>query len=181
MSKRAALAHTIEGKGTGKGKMWPLAVFLMIVVAFYWGAFYLTVVAWLNALGHLFRGNFIRASIWACIGFGMLCWWQGENTIPDPWDFHAWLTNSAWVVGIGALATVARFYNGHRRAAQAVPPLEPAPFEPAPVVNINIKLDISPTADRRAVHDDLAALASALRGAIGTEQGPRRISGPTVN
>jgi hypothetical protein len=49
------------------------------------------------------------------------------------------------------------------------------------VVNINIKLDISPTADRRAVHDDLAALASALRGAIGTEQGPRRISGPTVN
>jgi hypothetical protein len=49
------------------------------------------------------------------------------------------------------------------------------------VVNINIKLDISPTADHRAVHDALAALASALRGAIGTEQGPRRIPGPTVN
>ena len=163
--------------------MWQLiAIVLIAVVLFYLGAFYLTVAAWLNAIGHLFRGNFIRASIWACIGFGMLCWWQGENTIPDPWDFHAWLTNSAWVVGIGALATVARFYNGHRRAAQAVPPLEPAPFEPAPVVlNINIKLDTSPHADRRAVHDDLAALASALRGAIGTEQGPRRIPGPTVN
>jgi len=49
-------------------------IFLVLVVAFYWGAFYLTVAAWLNAVGHLFRGNLIRASIWACIGFGMLCW-----------------------------------------------------------------------------------------------------------
>src|SRR5262249_10370082 len=97
-------------------KMWQLlAIVLSAVVLFYLGAFYLTVAAWLNAIGHLFRGNFIRASIWACIGFGMLCWWQGENTIPDPWDFHAWLTNSAWVVGIGVLATFARFYNRHRR------------------------------------------------------------------
>ena len=158
--------------------MWPVAIFLMLVVAFYWGAFYLTVAAWLNAVGHLFRGNFIRASIWACIGFGMLCWWQGENTIPDPWDFHAWLTNSAWVVGIGVLATFARFYNRHRRAAQVVTPFEPAPFEPT--LNINIKFDVSPHADRRAVHDDLAAIASALRGAIGTAQGQRRISGPTI-
>ena len=161
--------------------MWQLlAIVIGAVLLFYWLAFYISVVAWLNAIGHLFRGNFIRASIWACIGFGMLCWWQGENTIPDPWDFHEWLKGSAWVVGVGVLATFARFYNRHRRAAQAVPPLEPAPFEPAPVVNINIKLDISPTADRRAVHDDLAALASALRGAIGTEQGPRRIPGPTI-
>jgi len=38
--------------------MWPLAIFLMLVVAFYWGAFYLTVAAWLNAIGHLFRGPF---------------------------------------------------------------------------------------------------------------------------
>jgi hypothetical protein len=48
------------------------------------------------------------------------------------------------------------------------------------VVNINIELNTNPHADRRAVHDDLAALASALRGAIGTEQSPRRISGPTI-
>jgi hypothetical protein len=48
------------------------------------------------------------------------------------------------------------------------------------VLNINIKLDTSPHADCHAVHDDLAALATALRGAIGTEQGPRRISGPTI-
>jgi hypothetical protein len=48
------------------------------------------------------------------------------------------------------------------------------------VVNINIKFDSDRNADRRAVHDDLAALASALRGAIGPEQGPRRIPGPTI-
>jgi hypothetical protein len=28
-------------------------IFLVLVVAFYWGAFYLTVAAWLNAVGHL--------------------------------------------------------------------------------------------------------------------------------
>jgi len=162
--------------------MWQLlAIVLSAVVLFYLGAFYLTVVAWLNAVGHLIRGNFIRSAIWGCIGFGMLCWWQGTDVIPDPWDFDKWLKASAWVVGAGAFWTFVRFYRRQQRAVEAVPPLEPAPFEPAPVVNINIKLDISPTADHRAVHDALAALASALRGAIGTEQAPRRISGPTVN
>src|SRR6516164_2277027 len=72
-------------------KMWPVAIFLMLVVAFYWGAFYISVVAWLNAIGHLFRGNFIRASIWFSIGVGMLLWWQGSDIIPDPWDFDKWL------------------------------------------------------------------------------------------
>ena len=158
--------------------MWQLiAIVLSAVVLFYLGAFYLTVAAWLNAIGHLFRGNFIRASIWFSSGCGMLFWWTEQDI-----DFDTWLRGSAAIVCLGALGTLARFYNRHRRAAQTVPPLEPAPFEPAPVVlNINIKLDTSPHADRRAVHDDLAALASALRGAIGTEQGPRRIPGPTVN
>ena len=161
--------------------MWQLiAIVLSAVVLFYLGAFYLTVAAWLNAIGHLFRGNFIRASIWFSIGCGMLFWWQGSDVIPDPWDFDKWLKGSAWVVGLGALATFARFYNRHRRATQTVPPFEPAPSEPAPMV-LNINIELSPHADRRAVHDALAALASALRGAIGTEQGPRRISGPTVN
>ena len=159
--------------------MWPLAIFLMLVVAFYWFAFMATIWWWFNAVMALWAGHYIRAAIWACLGFGMLAWWQGENTIPDPWNFHEWLTNSAWVVGIGVLATFARFYNRHRRAAQAVPPFEPAPSEPAPMV-LNINIELSPHADRRAVQDALAALASALRGAIGTEQGPRRISGPTI-
>ena len=159
--------------------MWPVAIFLMLVVAFYWGAFYLTVAAWLNAVGHLLQGHFTRAAAWFCVGVGMLLWWNGTETIPHPWHFHEWLKGSAWVVGVGVLATFARFYNRHRRAAQAVPPFEPAPSEPAPMV-LNINIELSPHADRRAVQDALAALASALRGAIGTEQGPRRISGPTI-
>ena len=124
--------------------MWPVMIFLVLVVAFYWGAFYISVVAWLNAVGHLFRGNLIRASIWACIGFGMLCWWQGENTIPDPWDFHAWLTNSAWVVGIGALATFVR-WGKKQQAVQAIPtmpvwtPPADAPGNIAPIIEVEYK------------------------------------------
>ena len=79
------------------------------------------------------------------------------------------------IVGVGALGTFVRFYRRHQRAVEVVPS-----FEPTPVVNINIVLSTNPRADRHAVHDDLAALASALRGAIGTEQGPRRISGQTI-
>jgi len=156
--------------------MWPVAIFLMLVVAFYWIAFYISVIAWLNAVGHLLKGNFIRASIWFSIGCGMLFWWQGSDVIPDPWDFDKWLHGSAVIVGIGALGTFVRFYRRHQRAVEAVPPFEPAPV----VLNINIELSTSPHADRHAVHDDLAALASALRGAIRTEQGPRRIPGPTI-
>src|SRR6516165_6787133 len=146
--------------------MWPLAIFLLLLVAFYWGAFYLTVAAWLHAIGHLFRGNFIRASIWFSIGCGMLFWWQGSDVIPDPWDFDKWLRGSAVIVGIGALATVARFYHRQQRAAQTATPFEPAPIK-VELVNINIELGADRRADRRAVH-----------GVIGTKQGPRGIPGP---
>ena len=157
--------------------MWQLlAIVIGAVLLFYWLAFMATIWWWFNAILALCKGHFTRAAIWACLGFGMLCWWQGEDTIPDPWDFDKWLKGSAWVIGIGVLATFARFYDRHRRAAQAVPPFEPAPSEPAPMV-LNINIEVSPHADHRAVHDALAA----LRGAIGTEQAPRRISGPTVN
>ena len=160
--------------------MWPVAIFLMLVVAFYWCAFMVTIWWWFNAVMALWAGHFIRASIWASLGVGMLFWWQGTEVIPHPWDFDKWLRGSAVIVGIGALGTFVRFYRRHQRAVEAVPPFEPAPSEPAPMV-LNINIELSPHADRRAVHDALAALASALRGAIGTEQGPRRISGPTVN
>ena len=153
--------------------MWPLAIFLMLVVAFYWVAFYISVIAWLNAVGHLIKGNFTRAAAWFAVGCGMLFWWFDENV-----SFEQWWQMSILFVVLGALATFARFYNRHRRAAQVVTPFEPAPFEPT--LNINIKFDSDRNADRRAVHDDLAALASALRGAIGPEQGPRRIPGPTI-
>jgi hypothetical protein len=147
----------------------------MLVVAFYWVMFCVTIAAWLKTLVHLLGGNFIRAAIWLSLGCGMLFWWQGSEVIPHPWDFDKWLRGSAMLVALGALATFARFCHRHRQAVQAVPP-----FEPTPVV-LNINICTSPHADRRAVHDDLVALASALRGAIGAAQGPaRRISGPTI-
>ena len=160
--------------------MWPLAIFLMLVVLFYWLAFCLTVAAWLKAIVHLLGGHFIRAALWFSIGCGMLFWWQGSDVIPDPWDFDKWLRGSTVIVGIGALGTFARFYNRHQRAVQAVTPFEPAPVaEPTPVV-LNINIELSPHADRHAVHDDLVALASALRDAIGAGQGPRQIPGSPI-
>ena len=153
--------------------MWPLAVFLALIVGFYWFAFMATIWFCFNGLMALWAGHFIRASIWASLGVGMLFWWQGTEVIPHPWDVEAWLRGSAVIVGIGALGTFVRFYIRHRQAVQAVPPFEPTPV----VLNINIELSTNPHADRRAVHDDLAALASALRGAIS----PRRISGPTTD
>ena len=148
--------------------MWPVAIFLMLVVLFYWLAFCLTVAAWLKTIIHLLGGNFIRASIWFSIGCGMLFWWQGTEVIPHPWDFDKWLRGSAVIVGIGALATVARFYHQQQRAAQTATPFEPAPIK-VELVNINIELGADRRADRRAVH-----------GVIGTKQGPRRIPGPTI-
>ena len=97
-----------------------------------------------GTIGHLFRGNFIRASIWACIGFGMLCWWQGENTIPDPWNFHAWLTNSGWVAGLGVLATFLR-WRKKQQVMQAIPtmPTWTPPAEAigniAPIIEVEYK------------------------------------------
>ena len=146
--------------------MWPLAIFLMLVVLFYWLAFCLTVAAWLKAIVHLLGGHFIRAALWLNVGVFMLFWWFDK---PHDWD--TMMPGIVFFTGLGALGTFVRVYRRHQRAVEAVPPFEPAPV----VLNINIDLK-----DRRAVHDDLAALASALRGAIGTEQGPRQISGPTI-
>jgi hypothetical protein len=148
-----------------------ISAFLIPIVLFFWLAFCLTVVAWLKALSHLCLGNFIRSAAWFNVGTAMVLWWTDKW---ESWDHF--LPGAAFFVGVGALGTFARFYIRHRRAAQAVTPFEPAPV----VLNINIELNTSPHADRRAVPDDLAALASALRGAISTEQSPRRIPGPTI-
>jgi len=154
-------------------KMWQLiAIVLAAVLLFYWLSFMFTIWCWLQVIFCLCQLQFVRATIWFSLGSGMLFWWMGTDI-----DFDTWLRGSAVIVGMGALGTFARYYRRPQRAVEAVPPFEPAPV----VLNINIKLDTSPHADRHAVHDDLAALASALRGAISTEQGPRRISGPTVN
>ena len=157
-------------------KMWQLiAIVLAAVLLFYWLSFMFTIWCWLQVIFCLCQLQFVRATIWFSLGSGMLFWWFDKDI-----DFDTWLHGSAVIVSIGALGTFVRFYRRHQRAVEAVPPYEPAPFEPAPVVNININICPSPHADRHAVHDDLAALASALRTAIGAEQGPRRISGPTI-
>ena len=153
-------------------KMWQLiAIVLAAVLLFYWLSFMFTIWCWLQVIFCLCQLQFVRATIWFSLGSGMLFWWMGTDI-----DFDTWLRGSAVIVGMGALGTFARYYRRPQRAVEAVPPFEPAPV----VLNINIKLDTSPHADRHAVHDDLAALASALRTAIGAEQGPRRISGPTI-
>ena len=124
--------------------MWPVAIFLMLVVLFYWLAFCLTVAAWLKALIHLLGGNFIRAAIWLSIGCGMLFWWQGTEVIPHPWDFDQWLRSSAVVVGIGALATFLR-WRKKQHAMQAIPtmPTWTPPFEAsgiiAPIIEVEYK------------------------------------------
>ena len=124
--------------------MWPVAIFLMLVVAFYWVAFYISIIAWLNAVGHLIRGNFIRASIWFSIGCGMLFWWQGTEVIPHPWDVEAWLRGSAWIVGLGALATFVR-WRKKQQAMQTMPtmPEWTPPFEAtgntAPIIEVEYK------------------------------------------
>jgi len=105
--------------------MWPVAILLIGVVMFYWISFCITVLAWLKALSHLLLGNFTRAAAWFAVGCGLLLWWFDENISLDEW----WQV-SLLLVTLGALGTFARFYNRHRRAAQTVPPLEPAPSEP---------------------------------------------------
>jgi hypothetical protein len=149
-----------------------IAAFLIPIVLFFWFAFMFSIWCWLQVIFCLFQCKFIRASLWFNAGTFMLFWW-----FEKPHDWDTMMPGIVFFTGLGALGTFMRFYRRHQRAAEAVPPFEPAPV----VLNINIELNTNSHADRRAVHDDLAALASALRGAIGPEQGPRRISGPTVN
>jgi hypothetical protein len=145
--------------------MWPVAILLIAIVEFYWFTFMGTIWCWVCAIADLLQGKFIRAAIWFSLGLGGLWWWAGTEDV----DFDKWLHASYMFVALGATATFLRYLN--RIIPSRLPPSEPAPFE---------HIELGPHADRRAVHDDLMALASALRGAI-AGQGPRRISGPTAN
>ena len=131
--------------------MWPVAIFLMLVVGFYWFAFMATIWWWFNAVMALWAGHYIRAAIWGCLGFGMLCWWQMPdhggliaNMIPDPEDFDKWLKGSAWVVGLGALATFVR-WRKKQQAMQTIPtmPVWTPPAEATenigPVIEVEYK------------------------------------------
>src|SRR5262245_6248322 len=101
--------------------MWLLlAIVLSAMLLFYWFALMGTTWFCFNALFALLKGHFIRASIWFSLGVGMLLWWQGTEVIPHPYDVDAWLKGSAWVVGIAALATLARHYK-KCKATQTIP------------------------------------------------------------
>jgi hypothetical protein len=100
--------------------MWPVAIFLLLVVGFYWFAFMGTIWFCFNGLMALWAGHFIRVSIWFSLGIGMILWWEGSDVIPDPWDFDKWLKGSAWVVGLGALATFVR-WRKKQQATQTIP------------------------------------------------------------
>jgi hypothetical protein len=90
--------------------MWQLlAILLGGILLFYWLAFMCTIWWWFNAIVALCKGHFMRAAIWACLGSGMVFWWQGTEIIPHPWDFDKWLRGSAVIVGIGVLATFMRW------------------------------------------------------------------------
>jgi|SRR6516162_5109263 len=122
-----------------------VAIFLMLVVGFYWFAFMGTIWFWFNALFALTKGHFIRAAIWACLGFGMLAWWQGTEVIPHPWDVDAWLRGSAVFVGVGVLATFVR-WRKKQQAMQAVPtmptwtpPKTPANDNALPMFSLHVK------------------------------------------
>src|SRR5262249_21103711 len=130
--------------------MWPLAIFLALVVGFYWFTFMFTLWFWFNAIFALIKGHFIRAAIWGSLGYGMWLWWHmgGEgliaSAIPDPWAFDRWLKGSAWVVGIAALITFAR-WRKRQQATQAVSamPAWTAPADAvgntAPVIEVEYK------------------------------------------
>ena len=91
--------------------MWQLtAIVLGGVLLFFWGAFVLTVVAWLKMLAHLLMGNFTRAAVWFSIGSGMLFWWLSSDI-----DFDTWMGGSATLVGMAAIASLLLYAKRHSR------------------------------------------------------------------
>ena len=125
--------------------MWQLlAIVIGAVLLFYWLAFMATIWWWFNAVVALCKGHFIRAAIWFCLGCGMVLWWQGTEIIPHPWDFDEWLRGSAWVVGLGALATFVR-WRKKQQAMQAIPtmpvwtPPADAPGNIAPIIEVEYR------------------------------------------
>ena len=120
--------------------MWPLAIFLMLVVLFYWLAFCLTVAAWLKALVHLFGGNFIRCALWLSVGMWMLLWWYDK---PRSWD--DFMPGACVFIGLGVLATFVR-WRKKQQAMQAIPtmptwtpPKTPANDNQPPMFSLHAK------------------------------------------
>jgi hypothetical protein len=90
--------------------MLPVAILIISVVLFFWFAFMFTVWAWLQAVIHLCKCQFIRASLWFVTGTWMLFWWYDK---PHAWD--DFVPGACAFVGLGVLGTAAQHYHRHVR------------------------------------------------------------------
>jgi len=88
---------------------------LSAVFLFYWFAFMGTIWAWLQAIGNLCQGKFIRSSIWFVIGVWLLFWWFDE---PRDWEHFG--PGACFFIAVGAFATFLR-YRWERKAMLATP------------------------------------------------------------
>jgi hypothetical protein len=119
--------------------MWPVTIFLMIVVGFYWLAACATVWFWMNALFSLCRLHFVRASIWLSLGSAMFIWWDGRHSMDE------FMSVYAVFIGIGVLATFVR-WRKKQQAMQAIPtmptwtpPKTPANDNQPPMFSLHAK------------------------------------------
>jgi hypothetical protein len=96
--------------------MWFLiAIVIWLAFMYYWVAFCLTVSSWLFAIGYAISGKFIRASIYLCIGWGMLLWWISDDPRMET-SFNDWLQGSAVLVGfVMALVLLWKWYRYQKR------------------------------------------------------------------
>src|SRR6516164_3604232 len=165
--------------------MWPLAVFLMIVVLYWWFALCGTIWCGFNALMALLAGHFIRASIWGCLCAAGVFWLNQDNWIPEPHQFDTWLKGSANLVAFVAclvgVVKLGQWAHKRRQAKQDDPP------------SLNINVKFSPSWDigdcevheRHGPGENLVAVdrigrRPPTRRNIGAKRSPRRISGPTI-
>ena len=164
--------------------MWPLAIFLMLVVLYWWLALCATIWCSFNCLMALWAGKFVRATIWSCFAAAGFFWFNQENWFPGPYQFDKWLKGSvsivafvACIIGFGKLCAWAHRL---RRTRQETPP------------SLNINFEFTPSWDmgdctapeRRDPGKNLVAAdrigCRRPRRAIGAKRSPRRISGPTI-
>ena len=113
-----------------------IAPVIMGIVLFYWLSFCLTIWAWFQAIVHLCKCQFIRASLWFVTGTWLLFWWFDK-----PLDWDSFMPGAIMLIGLGALGTFAR-YCSKRKAMSAVPEWTP-PFEAsgniAPIIEVEYK------------------------------------------
>lgn len=93
-----------------------IAAVLILIILFFWFAFCFTLWAWLQAIVNLCQCKFIRSSIWFVIGTWMLFWWFDKLDEVNFWP------GACFFVGVGVLATLARYLRRNTQADRATAP-----------------------------------------------------------